>query len=296
MLVAVTFFMTVTAAPAKKEANFDRAYKCYESQDWNNAVDLFNAAIKENDRVMEANAFIGSIKAEQGDLKSGINYLSKSIKMMDDDADPIFKAWVCSELSEAYLENKDLNKAFDYMNTACELVPDDAHYLVERSVICFKMHKYNEALTDADKALTLSPEQEDKERAQAMVRLCKSTIEGNNIEENEVVEVRDVVASDEAVMPEFPGGFNAMKQFIAKKIKYPKKAKKSGIEGNVIVECSIDTKGKMTDAKVIESVDPDLDKEALRVCRSMPKFSPGSIKGTPVSSTVQIQVKFRINK
>lgn len=77
-------------------------------------------------------------------------------------------------------------------------------------------------------------------------------------------------------MPQFPGGDAALLQFLAKSIKYPVIAQENGIQGRVICAFVVNRDGSIVDAEVLRGVDPSLDKEALRVINTMPKWSPES--------------------
>ncbi len=83
-------------------------------------------------------------------------------------------------------------------------------------------------------------------------------------------------------MPEFPGGAEALKQYIARSINYPESAKENGIQGRVYVTFKISKEGKVTDAKVARGIFPALDKEAVRVVSSLPNWNPGKQNGQPV--------------
>jgi TonB family protein len=83
-------------------------------------------------------------------------------------------------------------------------------------------------------------------------------------------------------MPEFPGGAEALKQYIARSLNYPESAKENGIQGRVYVTFRISKEGKVTDAKVARSIFPALDKEAVRVVSSLPDWNPGKQNGQPV--------------
>lgn len=95
-------------------------------------------------------------------------------------------------------------------------------------------------------------------------------------------------------MPQFPGGFAEMMKYLAKNIKYPSEARKSGVEGRVTVQVIIDTEGRVTNTRVIKAVDPYLDAEAIRVVSSMPKWNPGMQDGKPVNVKFLIPVMFRL--
>ena len=95
-------------------------------------------------------------------------------------------------------------------------------------------------------------------------------------------------------MPEFPGGMQAMMQFIADNVKYPSIAQKNGVQGRVITQFMVGKDGSITDAKVLRSVDPYLDKEALRVISAMPKWKPGKQDGKAVATRFTVPVVFRL--
>ena len=94
------------------------------------------------------------------------------------------------------------------------------------------------------------------------------------------------------VMPEFPGGEIGLSEFIKNRIVYPKRALEKGIMGRVYVDFIISKSGKVTDAKVARGVDPDLDKEALRVVNSMPLWRPGRNDGELVDVSYTVPVDF----
>ena len=81
------------------------------------------------------------------------------------------------------------------------------------------------------------------------------------------------------IMPEFPGGQSALLQFLAKSIKYPAEAQQQGKQGKVVVTFVIEKDGSITNAKVTQALYPSLDEESLRVVKSMPKWTPGKMKG-----------------
>lgn len=95
-------------------------------------------------------------------------------------------------------------------------------------------------------------------------------------------------------MPSYPGGRNAMIAFFSSNMKYPEAAKKKGIHGRVIVNFVVDKDGSITEAKVVRSVDPLLDKEALRLVYSMPKWNPGTMDGKPVRVRYSVPFTFRL--
>jgi periplasmic protein TonB len=124
-----------------------------------------------------------------------------------------------------------------------------------------------------------------------------------NKEVVEVVETKQEEVVDDAAerevfliveeMPVFPdGGESGLRAWIAKNIEYPVIAQENGIQGKVYVTFVVDKDGGISDAKVIRGVDPSLDKEALRVVNSMPKWIPGKQRGKPVRVSYTVPISF----
>ena len=97
------------------------------------------------------------------------------------------------------------------------------------------------------------------------------------------------------VMPQFPGGQIAMLKYIMENIKYPEQAMKEGIQGRVAVRFIVEKDGSISDVKPILSVHPLLNKEAVRVVESMPKWTPGKQNGKPVRVRFNVPVMFKLN-
>jgi TonB family protein len=95
-------------------------------------------------------------------------------------------------------------------------------------------------------------------------------------------------------MPEFPGGKTALKKYIAEHIKYPSDAHDNGIEGTVYVQLLIDKSGSVRDPKIIKPVFPSLDKEAIRVVQSFPRWEPGKQNGAKVNVQLFLPIKFKL--
>ena len=95
-------------------------------------------------------------------------------------------------------------------------------------------------------------------------------------------------------MPEFPGGDLALRKFLANAIKYPVIAQENGIFGKVYVAFVVDKEGNVTNAAVTRGVDPSLDKEALRVVNSLPKWKPGMQRGKPVRVSYTVPISFQL--
>ena len=96
-------------------------------------------------------------------------------------------------------------------------------------------------------------------------------------------------------MPEFPGGILALRKWIKSNVKYPEKARKKGITGRVYIGFVINKEGKIEEAKILRSIDPALDREALRVVCSMPDWKPGKQKGKSVKVSYTFPISFYLH-
>ncbi len=95
-------------------------------------------------------------------------------------------------------------------------------------------------------------------------------------------------------MPEYPGGMQAMIEFLQANMKYPENAAKQKVEGRVTVQFVVETDGSVTDVHVAKQVFPSLDAEAIRVVQAMPKWTPGKDKGRVVRVKYNLPIVFRM--
>lgn len=119
------------------------------------------------------------------------------------------------------------------------------------------------------------------------VKYVPIEVEEEDPEENVIFQVVEV-------MPEFPGGMAECLKFLGKNIKYPTIAQENGVQGRVIVQFVVNKDGSIVDPVVVRSVDPYLDKEALRVIKSMPKWKPGQQRGKAVRVKYTVPVTFKL--
>ena len=96
-------------------------------------------------------------------------------------------------------------------------------------------------------------------------------------------------------MPEYKGGYDAMRKFISRNLYYPKSARVGRIEGSVYVSFVVSEDGHVTDIAAIKGVNPDLDQEAIRVVSIMPLWKPGRLKGKPVKVRFVLPLNFRLS-
>lgn len=119
---------------------------------------------------------------------------------------------------------------------------------------------------------------------------------GSIIDESVVEEEEDADMIYQVVenQPEFPGGTSALMQYLSNNIQYPEASKEKGVQGRVVVQFIVNKDGSISDPVVARSVDPNLDKEALRLVSSMPMWKPGMQRGKPVRVRYTLPVAFKL--
>lgn len=95
-------------------------------------------------------------------------------------------------------------------------------------------------------------------------------------------------------MPQFPGGESELLKYIGDNLKYPVNAQKNGIQGRIYIRFIINKSGKVENAEVLRSLDPECDKEALRVVNAMPEWTPGEQKGEKVSVYYTLPITYKL--
>jgi len=124
-------------------------------------------------------------------------------------------------------------------------------------------------------------------------------IEDTESDEDEVIEIEE--DDDEEFfmvvenMPEFPGGDLGLMKYIQNNVRYPPIAKEYNITGKVYVSFIVDRSGSVTNVKVVRGVDKNLDAEAVRVVKSLPKYKPGKQRGKPVRVMFTIPINFTLS-
>ncbi len=124
-------------------------------------------------------------------------------------------------------------------------------------------------------------------------------IEDTESDEDEMIEIEEE-SDDEFFMvvenmPEFPGGDLGLMKYIQRNVKYPPIAKEYNITGKVYVSFIVDKTGTVTNVKIVRGVDKNLDAEALRVVKSLPKYKPGKQRGKAVRVMFTIPINFTLN-
>ena len=129
----------------------------------------------------------------------------------------------------------------------------------------------------------------------------KDEIEIEDTESDEDEEIEIIEEDDDEFfmvvenMPIFPGGDLGLMKFIQKNVKYPAIAKEYNITGKVYVSFIVDKSGSVTNVKIVRGVDKNLDAEAVRVVKSLPKYKPGKQRGKSVRVMFTIPINFTLN-
>ena len=95
-------------------------------------------------------------------------------------------------------------------------------------------------------------------------------------------------------MPEFPGGVKGLMTYIAKNVKYPNIARENNITGKVYVRFVVRSNGQVDDVSITRGVDPAIDKEAMRVVKTLPRWKPGKQRGKAVNVWYSVPINFRL--
>ena len=146
--------------------------------------------------------------------------------------------------------------------------------------------KSQEELTESKVTISIADVQGTDEEGGVLVEDLKQVVTEAPVEE----EVFDMVEQ----APQFPGGQAELMSWLGKNIRYPVIAQENGIQGRVICQFVVGSDGSVRDVKVMRGVDPSLDKEAIRVIQSMPKWIPGRQNGKAVSVRYTLPVTFRL--
>lgn len=156
----------------------------------------------------------------------------------------------------------------------------------------------------------VKPEEELKTQDELMntkTAIGTFDVKGNDENNGEVLKAKEVIVQQEPPkveenkifdvveqMPTFPGGDAALMKYLRDNIHYPTVAAENGVQGRVVVGFVVERDGSISDVNILKGQDPSLDKEAMRVVKSMPKWIPGKQNGSSVRVKFQVPVQFRL--
>ena len=132
-------------------------------------------------------------------------------------------------------------------------------------------------------------------RVTAMMNLSDSSVNWYQVAWNDADDILDWFNKEDnspIELAEYPGGVDAMANYIASSVVYPEKAKTDNVQGKVFVQFVVETDGSIAEATVLRGVGGECDDEALRVVKSMPQWKPATFKGKPVRSKYVLPINF----
>lgn len=179
------------------------------------------------------------------------------------------------------VERTSAKKDITRESSSAESAQDESAYMMER------LEETGEATQEE------TPVVAEPESAEVHDNVESDNAEPDNAEPEtleEETKIFDVVEQ----MPSFPGGQGALMEYLSKNVKCPVVAQENGVQGRVVVSFVVERDGSFTDVKVVRSVDPSLDREAMRVVSSMPKWIPGKQNGSAVRVRFNMPVSFRL--
>ena len=134
---------------------------------------------------------------------------------------------------------------------------------------------------------------QNQKRTDASMMKEKTTSQQTDTVKTDTIDTYPILCyTGGSIPPQFPGGDKALMNWLSENVIYPDSAKKYEIQGKVIVNFIVQLDGSIDSVRVVESVHPILDKEAVRLVKSMPRWKPGTSRGVNVSSYFTLPVKF----
>ena len=206
-------------------------------------------------------------------------------------------AMMVKEKSNPWMRTKALLVVMMATITLCSFSTPELHKQV--GIIAEKMQETNEKILRIIKRIEYLqqlriPEEKiakiiakKKERTEKHTVERRETVKSNTEETNKVFDVVDE-------MPEFPGGMQALIQYLTNTVKYPEESESKGEQGRVICTFVVEADGKVSNTMIAKGVTPALDREAERVVRSMPNWTPGKLNGQNVRVKYTLPLTFRI--
>lgn len=285
-------FMASTASarvPRKNRSEYDKGTTAYDNQQYQQAIDWMNLVLEQNPDNGYALAYKGSSLRYLKRFDEAADALNRATTLIDD-VNTTFRAWTHSERFYTFIEQGDTIAAMQAIDQAISDDDKQASYWENRAVIRAAQGNLDEAIADYDKAVALAPNDtqliEKRQRAIDYNEQYKASAAAIAAGEN--FTERDITDADEVVLPQFPGGNDALREYIFKKTGWD--TSKSPV--SVMVDVTINNEGKVTDAVIKQGYNKDLDNKALKICRKLPNFSPATHHGQPIESTITVPVRF----
>lgn len=181
-----------------------------------------------------------------------------------------------------------------FYNTICRMLNTESSKKTSQSEAASDSKAYSPVSSSANKDVIYEKSNEATEETDFVDDVDESDYSSDETALNEESSYSDgnSINDREEVMPEFPGGPQALMDYLKANVIFPKIAEEEGIQGKVVVSYVIDVDGSVTDVQVVQSVHPALDKEAMRVVKNMPKWIPGKQDGKAVQVKYSLPINF----
>lgn len=246
----------------KADMLYDKGIEAYNSENFRAADSLFglSAEIQPNRDVYYNLAIV---KNKLGDQCESCRYLKLAGNLGDDKAFELFKKH-CIIIDSIVFENP-------------------AYYCRSKQTFCqddISFNFYKRGQEGADSIVLLKNDS----------LLTKEYIMSSKFNIEETIDT--VVFSLNEIQPEFPGGPDALMEFLARNIKYPVYARENNLQGTVYVTYDIEPDGKVTNIKVVQGIGGGCDEEAIRVVSIMPQWKPGMQLNKPVRVQFTLPIRF----
>ena len=197
-----------------------------------------------------------------------------------------------SKLEEAKVEDKHIIKKVEPKQAQPQQIKSSIKFTAPKIV------KDNE-VTKEDEMKS------QKELGESKVAISIANVKGNDeIHGKDIADIKEVITSKPTEetkvfsyveqMPIYPGGEGALMKYIAEHVRYPSAAQDQGIQGVVLLRFVVTGSGEVGDVQILKSLDPSCDREAIRVVKSLPRFTPGRQQGKPVNVWFQLPVRFQL--
>lgn len=181
-----------------------------------------------------------------------------------------------------------------FYNTICRMLNTESSKKTSQSEAASDSKAYSPVSSSANKDVIYEKSNEATEETDFVDDVDESDYSSDETALNEESSYSDgnSINDREEVMPEFPGGPQALMDYLKANVIFPKIAEEEGIQGKVVVSYVIDVDGSVSDVQVVQSVHPALDKEAMRVVKNMPKWIPGKQDGKAVQVKYSLPINF----
>lgn len=292
ILLAIVALVAASAqakVPRKKASAYDMGVQAYEQQHYEQAVAYMDQALEANSSNGFALAYKGSALRLLDRLDEAVSELGRATALVDD-ANKAFRAWAYSERFFALLEKGDTAQALTDIGHALADNDREPTYWQNRAIVHGRLGQFQQALSDYDRALALSPDDAEMrhDREQVVKSMEYFAQRDNGPADSEMTYYYLADGDQSVMMPEFPGGMKALTSYLNAKTGWNNTLPPV----RVMVDVLIDERGDVAKATIQRGYDKKLDKKALDICRKLPRFAPATDGGVPVACTITLPVRF----